>query len=77
MICTIEDDGIGRTKVEKIQQENNKGYKSQGIKITTERIEIYNKINNVKIEFALSNKIQGRRAAKEDVVTVLKVKFPL
>ncbi len=77
VICTIEDDGIGRTKVGKIQHENNKGYKSQGIKITTERIEIYNKINNVKIEFALSDKIQGSRATKEDVGTVVKVKFPI
>jgi sensor histidine kinase YesM len=68
LICTIEDNGVGRRNTKKIQDETSKGYNSQGLKITAERLLTYNKINDAKIEF--SNNLN------DEVGTVVEIRFP-
>jgi PAS domain S-box-containing protein len=53
LICTVEDDGVGRKNAERIKGKSSKGYKSQGLKITTERLITYNKINEANIVFSI------------------------
>lgn len=45
LVCTIEDNGIGRAKSEQLNQTRKKR-ESHGIKITRERISIINSLNN-------------------------------
>ena len=42
LVCTIQDDGIGRKKAEKDKENNSKTHKSHGMQITKERLEIFN-----------------------------------
>jgi len=42
LICTVEDNGIGRKQAETFQQLQNKEHKSRGSQITQQRIELLN-----------------------------------
>ena len=44
VICTIDDNGIGRDKASQINQQRNSTHQSMGTLITTDRIELINKI---------------------------------
>ena len=44
IICTIEDNGIGRSAAKKLN--GNKTHKSMGMEITRERLEIINALKN-------------------------------
>ncbi|UTW64283.1 histidine kinase [bacterium SCSIO 12741] len=52
IICVVEDDGIGRKKAGDIQKNRNKNYKSAGMSITRDRLEIINQVNesNLSVE---------------------------
>lgn len=72
--CTLKDDGVGRIRSKGIQVKSIKGYKSQGLKITQERLKTYNKINNSNIQFSIDNVLTVEES--EDVGTVVIIKFP-
>ncbi|WP_341225968.1 histidine kinase [uncultured Arcticibacterium sp.] len=72
--CTVIDDGVGRIKSKGIQVKSIKGYKSQGLKITQERLKTYNKINNSNIQFSIDNVLSENDSA--DVGTVVIIRFP-
>ncbi|AWV98119.1 sensor histidine kinase [Arcticibacterium luteifluviistationis] len=72
--CTVKDDGVGRKVSMKIQQASRKGYKSQGLKITEERLATYNRLNNSNIEFSVNDVFSSDES--QDVGTIVIVKFP-
>lgn len=76
LICKIEDNGVGRKNADQIQSKSKRGYNSQGLKITAERLITYNKINETNIVFSISDKIAEPRGINEEVGTVVEVKFP-
>lgn len=76
LICKIEDDGVGRRNAEKIQGKSSKGYKSQGLKITTERLTTYNKINDANIVFSIKDCIENPASPNDEVGTVIEIRFP-
>ncbi len=76
LICKIEDNGVGRKNADQIQARSRKGYNSQGLKITAERLITYNKINETNIVFSISDKITDPFTSNEEVGTVVEVKFP-
>ena len=54
LICSVEDDGVGRATAEKIKAQKRHDHKSRGMSITKSRLEIINKMYqsdlNVEIE---------------------------
>ena len=42
LLCTIEDDGVGRAKMKEIQEQSYRKYKSRGSELVLQRIEILN-----------------------------------
>lgn len=76
LICKIEDNGVGRNNAEKIQGKSSKGYKSQGLKITTERLTTYNKINDANIVFSIKDRIENPASPNDEVGTVIEIRFP-
>ncbi|MBN1339184.1 MAG: histidine kinase, partial [Bacteroidales bacterium] len=51
----VEDDGVGREKARKIQQEQNKDHQSMGTDITNERLMVLNKKLKQKISLIISD----------------------
>ena len=48
MLCTIEDNGIGRKKAAELKEQKQMNHKrSMGMQITQDRIEIINKLYNM------------------------------
>jgi PAS domain S-box-containing protein len=76
LICTIEDDGVGRKNSEIIKDKPIEGYKSQGLKITAERLITYNKINDANIVFSVRDRIQNPKNPNDEVGTVIEIRFP-
>ncbi|WP_238807073.1 PAS domain S-box protein [Emticicia aquatica] len=76
LICKIEDNGVGRKNAERIQTKSSKGYQSQGLKITAERLLAYNKINDANIVFSVNDKIRNAEDPNAEVGTVIEIRFP-
>ncbi len=77
LICKICDNGVGRERAIEMQEKSRKGYKSQGLKITAERLTTYNKINETDIQFYIRDKFLLSETSDGDVGTIVQVKFPL
>lgn len=75
LVCKIEDDGVGRERAKQIQSKSSKGYKSQGLKITEERLRTFNMIANSDIRFSINDRIQSNNKDL-DVGTLVEIKFP-
>jgi Fe2+ or Zn2+ uptake regulation protein len=73
----MEDNGVGRKVAKEIQSKTRKGYKSQGLKITAERLVTYNKINESNIGFSINDLYTNISESEEDTGTVVEVRFPL
>jgi len=76
LVCRIQDDGVGREKARKIQSKSRNGYKSQGLKITEERLNIFNAIADSDIQFFISDRIIKPENEQVDVGTMVEIKFP-
>jgi hypothetical protein len=72
LICRIEDDGVGRERAKLIQGKSRKGYKSQGLKITEERLQMFNLMSNSDIEFTINDRLPNEK----DTGTYIEIKFP-
>jgi LytS/YehU family sensor histidine kinase len=59
ILVKIQDNGVGRIAAEKIKSLSSKGYKSQGLQITAQRIENYNKLNQDNIEYKISDLLEN------------------
>ena len=77
LICKMEDNGVGRKIAKEIQSKTRKGYKSQGLKITAERLVTYNKINESNIGFSINDLHNNINENEDDIGTVVEVRFPL
>jgi hypothetical protein len=76
LICKIEDNGVGRKSSKEIQSKSSKGYNSQGLKITTERLLTFNKINETNITFTINDLYENAEEQGIDSGTLVEVKFP-
>ena len=72
ILVKIEDNGVGRRAAEKIKSLSSQGYKSQGLKITTHRIENYNKLNLENIKYKISDLLEN----SENIGTLVEIYFP-
>lgn len=72
ILVKIEDNGVGRKAAEKIKSLSSQGYKSQGLKITTQRIENYNKLNLENIQYKISDLLEN----SENIGTLVEIYFP-
>ncbi|MCC6289659.1 MAG: tetratricopeptide repeat protein [Chitinophagaceae bacterium] len=61
IVCTVEDDGIGRTAITNEIPVNKPVKKSLGMKITEERIDMLNKIKNTSASVKVHDLTQGTR----------------
>jgi sensor histidine kinase YesM len=77
LICRMEDNGVGRKVAKEIQSKTRKGYKSQGLKITSERLVTYNTINESNIGFSVVDLVTDLHEGNGDRGTVVEVRFPL
>lgn len=78
LVCKIEDDGVGRERARQIQAKSRKGYKSQGLKITEERLRTFNMITDTNIHFSITDLIEAPNTIDSaiDVGTRIEIKFP-
>lgn len=76
LVCKIEDDGVGRERAKQIQSKSSKGYKSQGLKITEERLRTFNMIANSDIHFSIIDRIHSSNNNEIDIGTLIEIKFP-
>ena len=76
LVCKIEDDGVGRERAKQIQAKSRKGYQSQGLKITEERLRTFNMIADSDIRFSITDRIDASIAKTTDVGTLIEIKFP-
>ncbi|MFK8006994.1 MAG: histidine kinase [Saprospiraceae bacterium] len=72
LLCIIEDDGIGREKAKKIRQESIKGYKSRGMQIVEERLEVLKHIEDVeiKIEIIDLKNLTGKNSGTKAILKI-------
>jgi hypothetical protein len=63
LICTIDDNGIGRKKAAEIKSKSLKSYKSRGTEITEERLRSLELIENTKIEISIIDKKDENQVA--------------
>ncbi|MES2519744.1 MAG: histidine kinase, partial [Bacteroidota bacterium] len=61
LICTVEDNGIGRVMAADIKSKSLKPYKSRGTEITEERLRSLELIENTKIEINILDKIDENK----------------
>lgn len=54
--CVIEDDGIGRKQATELKKKSPRRYKSMGMGITRDRIELHNKLNELGIAVKIIDK---------------------
>ena len=55
--CRIEDNGIGREKAKDMKSKSATRYKSMGMGITRDRLDILNKMNQLGIELEIIDKL--------------------
>ncbi len=76
LVCKIEDDGVGRKRAKQIQSKSSKGYQSQGLKITEERLRTFNMIADSDIRFSINDRTPAPNDDTADVGTLIEIKFP-
>lgn len=69
VLCTIEDNGVGREEARKIQEASNKAHRSRGFQITQQRIDLLNSMYGQKFNIQITDlysadgKPQGTRVS--------------
>lgn len=71
IVCEIRDNGIGRVKAEEISRKNRKTFDSKGMRFTSERLLLTNKILNGKSSVNISDLEEGEQATG----TLVKITF--
>lgn len=70
VVCTIEDNGVGRSKAKLLNSKSATSYKSMGMGITKNRIEIYNKLQKQGITIDLGDRIDQQGEMCGTIVTI-------
>lgn len=55
LACVVEDNGIGRKKAEALKKESSRNYKSRGMQIVEERLEVLQQVDDVKINVSVKD----------------------
>jgi len=71
VICTITDNGVGRTKSEEINQKKNNTHKSMGTMITQDRIELINNIYNKDFNVTYTDPVDEQGISKGTIVRLI------
>ena len=78
LICTVEDDGIGREKARQIKEKSVFKHQSQGMKITEERLKMVGKVKGSKVDiidlYDDAGNARGTRVVLRIPYTELKLK---
>ncbi len=71
VICLIEDDGIGRKMAMEVKKKSPRKFKSMGMGITRDRIELHNKLHELGITVAIEDKEddQGHALGTKVIIT--------
>jgi len=70
ILCTVEDDGIGRKKAEELGNEKQKKHRSFGIKLTEERLKLLRLGGRAKIGFEITDLIDENKVARGTKVEI-------
>lgn len=60
IVCRIEDDGVGRSKAAKMQENRSKEHKSQGMNITRDRLSIINRVTESGLSVVVEDLFPGQ-----------------
>lgn len=71
LICTIEDNGIGRNRAAEIKNKSLKPYKSRSTEITEDRVRALELIENTKIEIDILDKVDKNDTPMGTKVTIV------
>lgn len=74
IICTIEDNGVGRYLAKEIKENSNRNYKSLASIITNERVELFNYENNKRITMRYIDKYNSEKVA---IGTKVEITIPI
>lgn len=55
VVCSIEDDGVGRQEAQRIQEQNSKIHKSRGYQITQQRIDLLNSMYKERFDIKIED----------------------
>jgi LytS/YehU family sensor histidine kinase len=70
VFCEIDDDGVGRDRARELKSLSAVKYKSMGMGITKDRIEILNKMNSLGISVKVEDKVDSAGKAGGTRVTL-------
>ena len=74
LICTIEDDGIGRAAVAQLQSGSVRAHKSRATQIVNERLEVFKKTEGIDITVDIEDKYDDERRGTG---TVVRIRMPV
>ncbi len=69
--CEIEDNGIGRTRARELKSKTATKYKSMGLGITNDRIELINSLNSMDIKMKIIDKVDNDGNPQGTLVVIL------
>lgn len=70
IICTVEDNGIGRTAAAHLRQQHKPGHISRGMEIVDERLKTFSEAENIKVTIQIEDKISGDGTAEGTRVNI-------
>lgn len=74
ILCTIEDNGVGRQKAMELKSKHKTTHKSSGMQLTQERLEMLNTMRNQKLEIKI---IDLTNEKNEPAGTKVEIKIPV
>ncbi|HFA47431.1 MAG TPA: hypothetical protein ENJ95_00280 [Bacteroidetes bacterium] len=72
LICRIEDDGVGRERSASLKQKSPRNYKSRGMQIVNERLEVLKQVDEIDIKI----EVEDLDPNADDTGTVVTIEIP-
>ena len=72
LICTIQDDGVGRVKAAQMKRQSSRTHKSRGMQIVLERLEVLQHVDEVSIIVDVSDLYPDQ----DDTGTIVRIEIP-
>jgi sensor histidine kinase YesM/ligand-binding sensor domain-containing protein len=76
IVCTVEDNGIGRSEAEKRKTAEMKNRRSRGIEIIREKLKIFNSLNQTSYTILISDHAPDQQETGTRVTIEIPAKFP-
>ena len=72
LICTIEDNGIGRNKAAELKQKKRLFHRSMGLSVTEDRIKAINKMHKTESSIVVEDKMsaEGKAEGTRVIITI-------